>query len=148
MLVVDRRIFSQFPPENRGIELMELNSELIRTQLSTPSILDSSDTSKGISPTSLGRPPPSYEDVFPDFPPSYSELSLLMKNLQTVEMGHVETCAVTEISEDMTVDENVNVLRSESESNHTVTVSINNDDNNNPSTPSSDNNVDQANNNV
>lgn len=149
MLVVDQRVLSQFHPENRGIELMEINSELIRTrtQLSTPSILDSSNTSKGISPTSLGKPPPSYEEVFPDFPPSYSELSIVMKNLQTVEPEHVRTCDVTDITENITVDENVNVVRNESELNR-ITVNDNNDNNNNPDGPSVDNNADEANNNV
>lgn len=152
MLVVDRRVFSQFHPENRGIELLEINSDLIRTrtQLSTPSLLDSSDTSKGISPTSLGRPPPSYEEVFPDFPPSYSELSLIMKNVQTVEGGHVRTCAVIDICENVTVTENVNVMKDDNELN-TVNDSIiinDNNYNNNPDRETSDNIGNQTNNNV
>ncbi|XP_056638536.1 uncharacterized protein LOC130446353 isoform X2 [Diorhabda sublineata] len=75
MLVVDRNVL------RTELELMEISADLFNPHVgSTPSILDSSDTSKGISPTSLGVPPPTYEDVFPDFPPSYSEISIVQKS--------------------------------------------------------------------
>ncbi|CAG9860817.1 unnamed protein product [Phyllotreta striolata] len=84
MLVVDRSILhSEF-------ELMEISADLIRAQRqlgSSSSILDSSEASKGISPTSLGVPPPTYEDVFPDFPPSYSEISLMQKDASLDKRG-------------------------------------------------------------
>lgn len=120
---------------------MEINTHLVRTrtQLSTPSLLESSDTSKGISPISVGRPPPSYGDVFPDFPPSYSELSFVIKNIENIEMSNIRTCAVTETCEGVTVDENVNTLRSDNDDA---------DPNNNPDENVLGNNDDQTNNNV
>ncbi|XP_050301097.1 uncharacterized protein LOC126739457 isoform X1 [Anthonomus grandis grandis] len=94
MLVVDRNVFSQLQTDASGIDLMELSANLIRRQHlnnprqltgSTPSILDSDNTSKGLSPTSLGFGPPLYEDIFCDLPPSYSEVSLMLKNQRNGE---------------------------------------------------------------
>lgn len=90
MLVVDRSVFAQYGAEQTGINFMELSAELIRehnrlqhTTGSTPSILDSEATSKGLSPTSLGVSPPAYDDIFGskdwDLPPSYSELSIMLR---------------------------------------------------------------------
>lgn len=88
---MDRSIFSQLQADQSGIDLLELSANLIRNQsdtlqltCSTPSILDSDATSKGLSPTSLGFGPPAYEEIFGlrglDLPPSYSEVSLLLLN--------------------------------------------------------------------
>lgn len=89
MLVVDRTMFSHLQADHTGIDFMELSANMIRAQRvqngSTPSILDSETTSKGLSPspTSLGLSPPAYEDIFgeknADLPPSYSELSFMMR---------------------------------------------------------------------
>ncbi|KAG5882588.1 hypothetical protein JTB14_030137 [Gonioctena quinquepunctata] len=82
------------------MELMEISADLIhsRRQLgSTPSILDSSETSKGISPTSLGCPPPNYQDVFPDFPPSYSEINLMNKNYESIQLENLNVRVVNEV---------------------------------------------------
>lgn len=86
MLVVDRAVFAQLQADHTGIDFMELSANLIRAQAgSTPSILDSEATSKGLSPTSLGFSPPAYEDIFgddknnSDLPPSYSEVSLMFR---------------------------------------------------------------------
>lgn len=85
MLVVDRNIFAQLQADHTGIDFMELSANMIRAQRlqngSTPSILDSDTTSKGYSPTSLGLSPPAYEDIFgeKDLPPSYSELSFMLR---------------------------------------------------------------------
>lgn len=90
---------------------MEISADLIRTQRqlgSSSSILDSSETSKGLSPTSLGVPPPTYEDVFPDFPPSYSEISLMQK---AADLERLQLCEKDEniVNSDGV---NVNVLNS------------------------------------
>ncbi|KAH1014488.1 hypothetical protein HUJ05_012346 [Dendroctonus ponderosae] len=105
MLVVDRSIFSQLQADQSGIDLLELSANLIRNQsdtvrltCSTPSILDSDTTSKGLSPTSLGFGPPAYEDIFGlrelDLPPSYSEVSLLLlnnlRNGECIELEEVQ----------------------------------------------------------
>lgn len=90
MLVVDRTVITQLQTDQTGIDFMELSANLIRAHhlrySSTPSILDSDTTSKGLSPISLGYSPPSYEDIFgeknSDLPPSYSELSLLFRQRQ------------------------------------------------------------------
>lgn len=88
MLVVDRSVFAHFQADETGLDFMELSSNLIRAHRlqygcfgpSTPSILDSEATSKGLSPVSLGYSPPAYEDIVKcDLPPSYSELSLLFR---------------------------------------------------------------------
>ncbi|KAF7284476.1 hypothetical protein GWI33_022070 [Rhynchophorus ferrugineus] len=82
MLVVDRNVFDRLQADRSGLDLLELGANIIRHQVtdSTPSILDSDTTSKGISPLSLGRGPPAYEDIFGDLPPSYSEVSIMLKN--------------------------------------------------------------------
>lgn len=95
MLVVDRSVFAQYGAEQTGINFMELSAELIRehnrlhTTGSTPSILDSEATSKGLSPTSLGVSPPAYDDIFGgknwDLPPSYSELSIMLRTFSEGE---------------------------------------------------------------
>lgn len=83
MLVVDRSVFSQLQADYSGIDFMELSANIIRAHqmhyASTPSILDSDTTSKGLTPTSLGFSPPSYDALFgekepSDLPPSYSEV--------------------------------------------------------------------------
>lgn len=89
-MVVDRTVITQLQADQTGIDFMELSANLIRAHhlrySSTPSILDSDTTSKGLSPISLGYSPPSYEDIFGeknnDLPPSYSELSLLFRQRQ------------------------------------------------------------------
>lgn len=97
MLVVDRSVFAQYGAEQTGMNFMELSAELIRehnrlqhhTTGSTPSILDSETTSKGLSPTSLGVSPPAYDDIFGsknwDLPPSYSELSIMLRTFSAKE---------------------------------------------------------------
>lgn len=128
--MVDRRVLSQLNPDSHGMELAEITAGLVRTprQLSTPSILDSSETSKGVSP---GLPPPNYEDIFPDFPPSYSEISLMMKSggLEMIEMGNFKTCSVNNVNSELTVDRNMNDLIEETDSPQ------DNDDNNNRESP-------------
>lgn len=100
MLVVDRTVFNQLQADQSGVDLLELGASLIRHQNapfpttgSTPSILDSDTTSKGISPTSLGYGPPAYEDIFKDLdlPPSYSEVSLMLKGVrgECIEMEEI-----------------------------------------------------------
>ncbi|XP_022906846.1 uncharacterized protein [Onthophagus taurus] len=96
MLVIDGNVIRRIQTEEDGIDFMELSANLIRAHqrryASTPSILDSDTTSKGLSPISLGYSPPSYEDIFGDktldLPPSYSELSLLFKQRQ-IQMGEL-----------------------------------------------------------
>lgn len=96
MLVVDRNVFNHLQVDHSGLDLLELSANIIRHHQqvtgSTPSILGSDTTSKGLSPTSLDHGPPLYEDIFGDLPPSYSEVSLAMKNQKNegcvvVEMG-------------------------------------------------------------
>lgn len=113
--MVDRTVFSQLHADQSGIDLLELSANLIRNQNapfqvtgSTPSILDSDNTSKGLSPTSLGYGPPAYEDIFGlrdlDLPPSYSEVSLMLKNQRNgecIELG--EICAIRD-SEERTIE--------------------------------------------
>lgn len=91
MLVVDRSIFAQLQTDHSGIDFMELSANIIRNHQrlqfgSTPSFLDSEATSKGLSPTSLGLSPPSYEEIFgekpSDLPPSYSEVSLMFRQFR------------------------------------------------------------------
>ncbi|KAJ3650224.1 hypothetical protein Zmor_021924 [Zophobas morio] len=107
MLVVDRAVFAQLQADHTGIDFMELSANLIRAQRyqtgSTPSILDSETTSKGLSPTSLGVSPPAYEDIFGDksndLPPSYSEVSLMFRTYnrrmlnepENIEMRNMDT---------------------------------------------------------
>ncbi|RZC35860.1 hypothetical protein BDFB_008686 [Asbolus verrucosus] len=98
MLVVDRAVFAQLQADHTGIDFMELSANLIRAQRyqtgSTPSILDSETTSKGLSPTSLGFSPPAYEDIFgdknSDLPPSYSEVSLMFRTYNSRMIGEPE----------------------------------------------------------
>ncbi|KAJ3638196.1 hypothetical protein MTP99_001599 [Tenebrio molitor] len=102
MLVVDRAVFAQLQADHTGIDFMELSANLIRAQRyqtgSTPSILDSETTSKGLSPTSLGFSPPAYEDIFgdknSDLPPSYSEVSLMFRTHRRMlaEAENIEMC--------------------------------------------------------
>ncbi|XP_060522046.1 uncharacterized protein LOC132699390 isoform X1 [Cylas formicarius] len=107
MLVVDRSVFNQLQVDHTGIDFMELSADLIRAESgqyritnSTPSVfIDSDNTSKGMSPTSLGFSPPAYEDIFGkkalDLPPSYSEVSIILKNQQIeecIEMSELNTC--------------------------------------------------------
>ncbi|KAK4884360.1 hypothetical protein RN001_000631 [Aquatica leii] len=76
---------------------MELSANLIRAQniqnASNPSILESENTSKGLSPTSLDFLPPAYEDIFgiknSDLPPSYSEISLMFRKLSRENLNKV-----------------------------------------------------------
>ncbi|KYB26702.1 hypothetical protein TcasGA2_TC015927 [Tribolium castaneum] len=104
MLVVDRAVFAQLQADHTGIDFMELSANLIRAQRyqagSTPSILDSETTSKGLSPTSLGFSPPAYEDIFgdkSDLPPSYSEVSLMFRTQRRLqEPESIEMCEVEE----------------------------------------------------
>ncbi|XP_072391591.1 uncharacterized protein [Diabrotica undecimpunctata] len=108
MLVVDRNVL------RTELELMEISADLFNTHRhlgSTPSILDSSETSKGISPTSLGVPPPTYEDVFPDFPPSYSEISLMQKS------GELERLKGEKNANSELVNDYVNSVRGSESSN-------------------------------
>ncbi|XP_066154763.1 uncharacterized protein [Euwallacea fornicatus] len=112
MLVMDRSVFSQLQADQSGIDLLELSANLMRNPLrmagSTPSILDSDTTSKGISPTSLGYGPPAYEEIFgmKDFhlPPSYSEVSLMLKEQQRecfeLKAVHVEQDESEEANEE------------------------------------------------
>lgn len=89
MLVVDRTVFAQLQADHTGIDFMELSANLIRAQRlqtgSNPSILESEATSKGLSPTSIDFLPPAYEDIFgaknSDLPPSYSEISMMFRNM-------------------------------------------------------------------
>ncbi|KAK5648894.1 hypothetical protein RI129_003786 [Pyrocoelia pectoralis] len=89
MLVVDRNIFTQLQADRTGIDFMELSANLIRAQNlqngSRTSTFMSEDTSKGLSTVSLDFLPPAYEDIFgiknSDLPPSYSEISLMLKKL-------------------------------------------------------------------
>lgn len=149
MLVVDRRFFPHLHPESRGIELMEINPDLIgtRPQLSTPSILDSSETSKGISPISLGHLPPTYEEIFPDFPPSYSELSLVTNTFKTPKLEHFRTSSLSNLRENVSTDMNVNVIKNDDEINNEVNANINCNDTNNES-QSVNNNLEQTNINI
>lgn len=95
---------------------MEISANLVREQRprglgSTPSILDSSETSKGISPISLGYPPPTYDEVFPDFPPSYSEISLMMKQCETIRLENLRTFVLGEtnaVCDNFQGDDNMN----------------------------------------
>lgn len=109
MLVVDRSVYAQYDPDGTGIDFMELSAELIREHNrqqntgSTPSILDSEATSKGLSPTSLGLSPPAYEDIFGsknwDLPPSYSELSIMLRTFSVkVEGQEGERVTVQELN--------------------------------------------------
>nr|XP_023023802.1 probable serine/threonine-protein kinase DDB_G0282895 [Leptinotarsa decemlineata] len=137
MLVVDRRVV------HTDMELMELSADLIHPQRqlgSTPSILDSSETSKGISPTSLGCPPPTYEDVFPDFPPSYSEISLMNKNYESIDLENSNVRAVNEMNHNMIESGCFVVSNTNSEQNYR-------DNQNNNEVDREVNNEDQANNN-
>lgn len=89
MLVVDRSIYAQYGADGTGIDFMQLSADLIREHRlgSTPSILDSEATSKGmsLSPSSLGVSPPAYDDIYGsklnnwDLPPSYSQLSIMLQ---------------------------------------------------------------------
>lgn len=106
MLIVDRTVFAQLQADHTGIDFMELSANLIRAQRyqtgSTPSILDSETTSKGLSPSSLGVSPPAYEDIFGDkscdLPPSYSEISFMFRTHnariasqnETIEMCYMD----------------------------------------------------------
>lgn len=111
MLVVDRTVITQLQADQTGIDFMELSANLIRAHhlrySSTPSILDSDTTSKGLSPISLGYSPPSYEDIFGDknndLPPSYSELSLLFRqrHLEFSEMQTFNLGSMNERNEDL-----------------------------------------------
>lgn len=103
MLVVDRSVFTQLQADHTGIDFMELSANIIRAHqmqyASTPSILDSEATSKGLSPTSLGFSPPSYDDIFgeknSDLPPSYSEVSLMFRQFNKInEQEHRSTEAL------------------------------------------------------
>lgn len=103
--MVDRSVFAQLQADHTGIDFMELSANLIRAQRyqtgSTPSILDSETTSKGLSPTSLGFSPPAYEDIFgdkSDLPPSYSEVSLMFRthNRRLPETESIEMCEIEE----------------------------------------------------
>lgn len=97
MLVVDRNVFAQLQADHTGIDFMELSANLIRAQniqnASNPSILESENTSKGLSPTSLDFLPPAYEDIFgiknSDLPPSYSEISLMFRKLSRENLNKV-----------------------------------------------------------
>ncbi|KAF5275186.1 hypothetical protein FQR65_LT04218 [Abscondita terminalis] len=97
MLVVDRNVFAQLQADHTGIDFMELSANLIRAQniqnASNPSILESENTSKGLSPTSLDFLPPAYEDIFgiknSDLPPSYSEISLMFRKLSREKLNAV-----------------------------------------------------------
>lgn len=107
MLVVDRNVFTQLNADRAGIDFMELSANLIRAhqlhRSSTRSVLDSENTSKGMSPVSLGCSPPSYDDIFGkrslDLPPSYSELSLYVQRgrlkLDSMQGGDVNEDDVT-----------------------------------------------------
>lgn len=112
MLVVDRTVFNQLQADQSGVDLLELGASLIRHQNapfqttgSTPSILDSDTTSKGISPTSLGYGPPAYEDIFGlkdlDLPPSYSEVSLMLKGVrgECIELEEIRVDRARTISD-------------------------------------------------
>lgn len=104
MLVVDRNFFNQINLDttNGGIDFMELSANLIRTNRdrSTSSILDTSETSKCLTPLSCNNftNPPSYSDIFNcfnrnnDLPPSYSELSLLIVNEKKKESNIIVNC--------------------------------------------------------
>ncbi|XP_044264147.1 uncharacterized protein LOC123010979 isoform X2 [Tribolium madens] len=113
MLVVDRAVFAQLQADHTGIDFMELSANLIRSQRyqtgSTPSILDSETTSKGLSPTSLGFSPPAYEDIFgdkSDLPPSYSEVSLMFRTQRRLqEPESIEMC---EVDTDVNNENNLN----------------------------------------
>ncbi|KRT86268.1 hypothetical protein AMK59_2503, partial [Oryctes borbonicus] len=117
MLVVDRTVITQLQADQTGIDFMELSANLIRAHhlrySSTPSILDSDTTSKGLSPISLGYSPPSYEDIFGektnDLPPSYSELSLLFRQRQMEysEMQDFNLGSVAVVRNEETVRETV-----------------------------------------
>lgn len=90
---MDRSVFSQLQADHSGIDFMELSANIIRAHqmrhASTPSILDSETTSKGLSPSSTCFSPPSYDDIFGekpyDLPPSYSEVSLMLRHLDNAE---------------------------------------------------------------
>ncbi|CAH0551386.1 unnamed protein product [Brassicogethes aeneus] len=120
MLVVDRSVFAQLQAEQSGIDFMELSANLIRAQRhqtgSTPSILDSETTSKGLSPISLGLSPPAYDEIFgdklpTDLPPSYSELSLMFRNytrqMQGVEQYSLENLG--DVGSDIEVNNENNI---------------------------------------
>ncbi|GLV43323.1 hypothetical protein CBL_03866 [Carabus blaptoides fortunei] len=91
MLVVDGAVFAQLQADSRGLDLMELGENIIRTQRyqtgSSPSIfqVDSETTSKGLSPILDSFAPPTYDSIFgsrhfvSDLPPSYSEISLQIR---------------------------------------------------------------------
>lgn len=106
MLLVDRSVFAQLHTDQPGLDFFELSADLIRAQRhqtgSTPSILDSDTTSKGLSPISLGLSPPAYEDIFgdksrSDLPPSYSELSLMFRNYnRQIHCESIEMCSLNE----------------------------------------------------
>lgn len=114
MLVVDRSVFAQYGAEQTGINFMELSAELIRehnnrlqyTTGSTPSILDSSETTSkaGLSPTSLGVSPPAYDDIFGsktwDLPPSYSELSIMLRTFGGGEEPEVTVRELNSVNND------------------------------------------------
>ncbi|GJQ76407.1 hypothetical protein Trydic_g2123 [Trypoxylus dichotomus] len=117
MLVVDRTVITQLQADQNGIDFMELSANLIRAHhlrySSTPSILDSDTTSKGLSPISLGYSPPSYEDIFGekanDLPPSYSQLSLLFRQRQVEysEMQNFNLGSMAAARNEETVQETV-----------------------------------------
>nr|CAH7746297.1 unnamed protein product [Callosobruchus chinensis] len=132
MLVVDRRVVTRLQNHRDagGMEMMEVGADLYRPSMhrrpsqpltiaSTPSfIIDSSDTSKGVTPTSLKLPPPAYGQLFPDLPPSYSEISLMMKQ-NRLETFHLETMATSnqlsdgEVTVVQMTDPNANLDESE-----------------------------------
>lgn len=146
---MDRRFVPDIYMNHPGLELLEINSNQNRTpsHLSTPSLFDSSDTSKGVSPTSLYCPPPRYEEVFPDFPPSYSEISLSQKNVPFPNMKNADTYAMTDICVNMTTHINVNMLRNVSVLNISLNEDITTNENNDTcQSPGKDD--DQINNNL
>ncbi|CAH2005338.1 unnamed protein product [Acanthoscelides obtectus] len=151
MLVVDRRVVSRLQNHRDvgGMEMMEVGADLYRPSMhrrpsqpltiaSTPSfIIDSSDTSKGVTPTSLKLPPPAYGQLFPsDLPPSYSEISLMMKQ-NRLETLHLEPMPSSnqlrdgEVTVVQMADSNANVDESETRLSREPVYSDDNDDNNN-----------------
>lgn len=124
MLVVDGSVIAQLQADSRGgLDLMELGENIIRNQRyqtggSTPSILqiDSETTSKGLpSPIFDSFPPPTYDSIFGsrfyvnDLPPSYSEISLQMRNLANQRSGVIDECVV---EDDVMTSDNEDIVES------------------------------------
>ncbi|CAH2005339.1 unnamed protein product [Acanthoscelides obtectus] len=164
MLVVDRRVVSRLQNHRDvgGMEMMEVGADLYRPSMhrrpsqpltiaSTPSfIIDSSDTSKGVTPTSLkcGKYTCSISAreahkaqytrrcKAVDLPPSYSEISLMMKQ-NRLETLHLEPMPSSnqlrdgEVTVVQMADSNANVDESETRLSREPVYSDDNDDNNN-----------------